>query len=150
MHYNFDQDIIEGEAAEMEVMPRVRKFLPVGFEYVPGPFQKTHDLRFVHLLGEELLIEVKWDQFSQKSKNVAVEFECSGHWSGIATTQAQVWVFKYFDGLNNRWCYRAVGTQQLVEEWRSKRWRTTYGGDNNRARMFLVPVAVFETWGVAL
>jgi hypothetical protein len=148
MHYNFTKDLKEGEAVEQEVLDRVRRFVPANFLYAPVKAGKSYDLLFVNpFRGQRLCLEVKFDVMSRKTHNIAVEFQCSGQWSGIATTQAHIWVFKYFAG---DWRYRAVYTQKLRDEWHSKVWPSMYAGDDKRARVFVVPVARFKTWGVAI
>jgi hypothetical protein len=157
---NFTEDLAFGQTVEQEVLARLKPKIPSGYYYAPDcrP-EKSHDLKFVNpFISKTILIEVKCDRESEKTRNVAIEFQCSDQWSGIATTKAQIWVVKFCVHTPNDkngwdhtiWGMRAVLTRDLVTAWRSKRYRTTYGGDNDRARMFLIPVHEFQTWGVTI
>jgi len=44
------------------------------------------------IINEKILIEVKNDNMSYKTGNVAIEIECRGKPSGINTTKANYWV----------------------------------------------------------
>lgn len=144
----FLNDLEQGEAVEQEVAARLQKFWePQGYLPVLKEKEKGHDIRLVHPSKRPILCEVKFDRTSQTTKNIAIEFQCSGKWSGIATTKADFWVFKYFD---RAWQFRAVTTAKLTEEWRSRRYQSVYGGDDCRARMILMPVRALSTMGVKL
>jgi hypothetical protein len=150
----FLQDLEAGEAVEIEVAKRLAKFWgPRGYLPVLKERAKGHDIKLLHPSARPILIEVKYDEKSEYTRNVAIEFQCSGKWSGIAATKADFWVIKYFDDGwkdGQTWRYRAVPTCKLVEEWRSHRYAAVYGGDECRARMILIPVRAFSTFGVLI
>jgi hypothetical protein len=153
MHYEFRKDLKDGESAEDEVAILLRPYLEEDGCYMlmEDKAKKTHDLRYVHNAEPDFLVEVKWDQYSKKSDNIAFEFECSGKPSGIATTGARLWVYKYWE---DDWAYRAIETKRLKEylclDGSQIKFRIVKGGDEHRARMVLVPKDVFRTWGVKL
>jgi hypothetical protein len=145
----FTEDLAAGEGVELEVVARLEKYWgPRGYLPILKEGEKGHDIRLVHPSERPILIEVKYDRESQRTGNIAIEFQCSGKWSGIATTKADAWAFKYWD--RDAWHYRVVLTEKLTEAWRSKRFRAVYGGDECRARLILVPVRALSTWGIAL
>lgn len=148
--YNFDSDLKTGHVAEAEVVPLVKKYVPSGFLYVQGDrYEKSHDLLFVNpFTSKKLLIEVKWDQMSERTRNVAVEFQCSGKDSGILTSEAPMWAVKYHD--TTGWVFRAVTLDKLKQAFESRKYKAKSAGDQKRATVFLVPVNEFSTWGVRL
>lgn len=94
-----------------------------------------------HSLLENKKIEVKTDtDISTRTGNVYVEYECRGKRSGIATTEADFWVFKLADE-------RAIviGTQQLKDRLKElvssgKAKSGIKGGDSNLSRGILVKI----------
>ncbi len=151
----FTEDLEAGELVEQEVAARLEKFwYPRGYLPLLKEHEKGHDIKLIHPSGRSVLIEVKFDRESERTGNMAIEFQCSGQWSGIATTRADFWVFKYWDqaalDTHGDWQFCAVPRHTLIKEWRSRRYPAVYGGDNMRARMILVPVRTFSTWGIPL
>jgi hypothetical protein len=145
----FLDDLKEGEAVEVEVAARLASFWePRGYLPVLKEREKSHDIKLVHPSNRPILIEIKYDRESKRTGNIAIEFQCSGKWSGLATTKADFWVFKYWD--RDSWHYRAVATSVLMAKWRSRRYPAVYGGDECRARMVLVPVRALSTLGVEI
>lgn len=96
---------------------------------------------WVHSLLENKKIEVKNDvTISKRTGNVYVEYECRGKKSGIATTEADYWVFKLADE-------RAIviGTSQLKGRLRElvangMAKSGVKGGDNNLSVGILVKI----------
>jgi hypothetical protein len=151
MYNEFAKDLKDGELAEAEVMTKLLPhFERAGYLVVEDKAKKTHDLKFVHPSEQAFLVEVKWDQYSKKSGNIAIEFECSGKPSGILTTTARVWVYKYWEKGQDDWQYRAIPTDELKGFINETNYRIVAGGDQLRARMVLVPVKDIESLGVKL
>jgi hypothetical protein len=96
---------------------------------------------WVHRLLENKKIEVKTDEtISKKTGNVYVEYECRGKRSGIATTEADYWVFK----LSNERAI-VIGTTELksrIKELVSygKAKSGVKGGDSNLSIGVLVKI----------
>ena len=96
---------------------------------------------WVHSLLENKKLEVKTDAtISARTGNVYIEYECRGKRSGIATTEADYWVFKLSDE-------RAIviGTEQLksrLKELVSKGMAKSgvKGGDSNLSTGILVKI----------
>ena len=96
---------------------------------------------WVHSLLENKKIEVKYDgDISNRTGNVYVEYECRGKKSGIATTEADYWVFK----LSGERAI-VIGTKQLkgrlrelVSNGMAK--SGVKGGDNNLSVGVLVKI----------
>lgn len=83
-------------------------------------------------------IEVKTDYLVSNTGNVAIEFECSGRPSGIETTESPWWAI-VLDGDRYRGKQIVlISTSRLREIVRGA--KVVSGGDNGRARMYLVPV----------
>jgi len=77
---------------------------------------------------------------------VAVEFRCSGRWSGISTTEARWWAF-CLDGPDGRlgsmvWVHVADLRRYVKRQVLKKNY--VGGGDGGNADMVLVPVG--ELW----
>ena len=93
-----------------------------------------------HILATLLAgtIEVKTDSAVSRTRNVAIEYLCSGKPSGIRTSEAEHWAFV----LNGERYQKEVIV--LIKTERLKRLlngcRTVNGGDNNVAQIYLLPV----------
>lgn len=65
-----------------------------------------YDLEFGQLDGENWFyeivsgkkVEVKSDRLAEKTGNIYIEYESRGKPSGIMTTEADVWVYKFGEG----------------------------------------------------
>lgn len=93
-----------------------------------------------HLTGDT--IECKRDFKTHKTGNVYVEFECRGKPSGIATTEAEYWVFIVGPHENDLRAYltstkrlKALYEKAVAEN------RVAVGGDGNKSLGALVKVA---------
>ena len=90
-------------------------------------------------------IEIK-SEFShwKRTGNVAIEIRCNGKPSGIAVTQAEWWGINFFDEDNVLEFSLILPVDKLkflCEGWyKDERIKRIYGGDGNRAEMFLVPI----------
>ena len=103
-----------------------------------------YDLK-LGVLGEKLIadvlnnkkLEVKTDYKATKTGNVFVEYSSRGHRSGVATTQAEFYVFI----LSNENMI-IISTEKLREKCRRyiATSRDVVGGDNNTSNGILLPV----------
>jgi hypothetical protein len=82
-------------------------------------------------------VEVKTDFMTQKTGNIAVEFESRGKPSGIAVTKADHWAF-HIPGK----CTVLLETERLKELCRMyyKMGKITNGGDNMTSKLVLIPI----------
>ena len=107
----------------------------------------THDLAF----GEQAedwvndifrngkKIEVKYDRIAYKTGNVFIEYESRNKPSGIATTDADYWIYK----LEKTECAIVLPVAYLKEKLREYYKQKKYlmnGGDDNTSKGFLVPI----------
>jgi len=103
-------------------------------------FGQIRENRIADLLLNER-IEVKTERGTwSRTGNIAIEFECRGKPSGIATTQASYWFhILEIDGVD--YCSLLFKTDVLKKAIKStKNYRIVNGGDDNLSRMVLVPI----------
>jgi hypothetical protein len=81
-------------------------------------------------------IEVKYDQMHEKTGNVAIEVECRGKPSGISISKSTWWAFMLKQDR-----IIMIHRKELVKFLNKNlhRLRVVMGGDDNLARMILVP-----------
>jgi signal transduction histidine kinase len=76
-----------------------KKFERMAFQYFQGYDRvvyapekcKTHDVTFYNK-GTPCMVEVKADRWTQRTGNLAIEYNCSGKDSGILVTKADYWL----------------------------------------------------------
>ena len=81
-------------------------------------------------------VEVKTDFLLGRTPNFALEFECSGKASGIATTEASLIVY-YSPVLKELWLFNTKDLQELINTQQYS--RIAKGGDNYNAKLYLFP-----------
>ena len=143
MHYDFVRDLADGHAGEDDVVQRLLSRVPSA-RYLGSNHNSAGDI-IMEMWGQEYLIEVKTDIMSSKTGNIAIEYESRGKPSDIAVSKAPIWIFKY---CGNR--MRAVFLSRLKQAYTEGFHRVIGGDKGSRTKMFLVPVRVFETWGITL
>ena len=85
--------------------------------------------------------EIKYDRYSIKSKNIAIEYSCRNKESGIRITKAFYWVQKV-DGE-----FYVIKTDELKCRIQSGNYHTVSGGDpGSDTRMYLIPKDEFKSW----
>ncbi len=84
--------------------------------------------------------EVKTDRLSAKTGNIYIEYESRGKPSGIATTQADYWVYKIaeFKAIVIKTEELKMLVKQLVNEGKAR--PNVKGGDNNTSIGVLVKI----------
>uniref|UniRef100_A0A6M3IFU8 Uncharacterized protein n=1 Tax=viral metagenome TaxID=1070528 RepID=A0A6M3IFU8_9ZZZZ len=130
MVLNFVRDLADGHGFEDEILAFIHLKHPSATR-VLGNF-KGYDIEVPSLKHR---IECKFDRMSERTGNIAVEFECSGKPSGINNTKATHWIHKYHH--DGKWLLaiaRVSVFKQLCEGQ-----RVVKGGDNYSAKMYLVP-----------
>ncbi|MDB4558168.1 hypothetical protein N9Z89_00645 [Akkermansiaceae bacterium] len=90
---------------------------------------------------EDKTLEVKTDSWIARTQNIAVEYESRGKPSGIATTEADYWVF-VFDGRYNKEVILIMDTERLKKIARDYHSRGSIKkmGDNNTSVAVLIPL----------
>ncbi|HRI28272.1 MAG TPA: hypothetical protein PK715_09480, partial [Chitinophagales bacterium] len=143
-HYNFNDDLKDGLDAENEVKELLKLHFNVADSDIESSTSKGYDLK-INSLG--LTFEVKNDLMAEKTGNIAVEYESRGKASGLSTTTADFWVYK-FSGV-----YYMLETSRLKTELFSNKnyWKDVTGGDwGSNTKMYLVKVPNFKSWGEQL
>ena len=109
----FDLDLLDGQLAEQELLGILRQ-----------------------MGGQQ--IEVKWDQKCRETGNLFVAFRQKVRPSGLATTTADMWAFKFDAG---SWLMVPVDRLRAQAERAYKDGRRKVGGDHNKYEGVLVPIA---------
>lgn len=106
-----------------------------------------YDLEYGILEGESWLhqmltnktIEVKSDRMAHITGNVFIEFRCRGKLSGISTTQADYWCYKF--GNEKALLIGTNELKELLKElYQEGKARIINGGDNNLSVGLLVKI----------
>ncbi|PIY10223.1 MAG: hypothetical protein COZ18_06480 [Flexibacter sp. CG_4_10_14_3_um_filter_32_15] len=143
-HYNFDKDLIDGLDAENSVKSLLKKKYKVSDDDIVSSTTKEFDIKIKSL---NLTFEVKNDLMAEKTGNIAIEFESRGKPSGVSTTKADYWVYKF----SNMFYIieRTVLVNELVNKGNYS--RIVNGGDyGSNTMMYLVKVEAFKSWGEKL
>jgi len=109
----------------------------------------THDLSYgetgedwVHdILSNGGKVEVKTDRMTHKTGNVFIEYACRHKPSGIATTTANYWYFK-FDKMGVALVFEVDKLKDICRKFYFDKEYMRDGGDNNLSKGFLVPVRI--------
>lgn len=128
---NFSDDLEAGKGAEDWVL---RWCLIRDEGSIPAPVgSKGYDIILPTLKRS---FEVKFDRYSKKSGNVAIEYSYMGNPSGIHVTRADLWAIKMWnDGDFQFWRFKSKTLLELCNNY-----PTTAGGDYGASLMHLIPV----------
>lgn len=140
-YYQFNKDLEDGHRAEEEVLTKLAAYFHVKKEDIKRYDNKDFDLKISSL---RLSFEVKNDLMAAQTGNIAIEYESRGKPSGLASSKADFWVYKFAGSL---W---VVPTKLLRKKlFGEKRYyRKVTGGDKgSNTKMFLVKTKAFKTWG---
>ena len=143
-YYNFDKDLKDGQEAENQAIELIIKKYNLVKEDILICNTKEYDFK-VNSRNETY--EVKNDLMAEKTGNIAIEYESRGKNSGITTTQANFWIYK-FAGL-----FLLLKTEKIKEElFKNNNYsrKVTGGDDGSNTKMFLVKVVEFKKWGVQI
>lgn len=142
MHYDFEKDLPVGQSAEDEIVTRLQAMFPTcSFDRCAN---NAYDIAMTHQ-GRQTTLEIKHDLLAETTGNLAFEYRCRGKWSGINTTQAASWVYKF--KMQHRDCLLFLKTAVLRAMLKAEPWRSVRGGDDNAAEFMVVPVETAITWG---
>ena len=131
--YDFDLDLARSHKTVSEVRCLLRQG---GFTVLRENTDGRYDLLTKSEKGIEIKIEIKEDFLHKDTGNVAVEFESRGKASGIAATEAAMWVYKLHEarGAPTYWMTTAERIRKLVAE--KKYRRIVNGGDEGSNTLF--------------
>ncbi len=140
-HYNFNKDLIDGKAAELEVAQRLIARLNLAEDDIEHSSSKGYDLK---IISKGWTFEVKNDLMAERTGNVAIEFESRGKPTALSATTAEFWVYKFAGS------FFAFKTETLKRKLFEEKqfFREVVGGDaGSNTKMFLVKVSDFKSWG---
>lgn len=141
-HYHFKKDLEDGHQAELEVIELLKRTRPL-FKNVERCHTKEYDFRG-EVWGGYITFEVKYDLMVEKTGNIAIEYESRGKPSGIATTKANFWVYKF---LGRYFLYLTSELKKHLYEDKGYDRKATGGDKGSNTKMFLVGVEKFMKWG---
>ncbi|MCF8244811.1 MAG: hypothetical protein K9J37_10985 [Saprospiraceae bacterium] len=140
-HYNFNKDLLDGQAAEQEVAIRLTARLNLAEGDIEHSSSKGYDLK---IISKGWTFEVKNDLMAHQTGNVAVEYESRGKKTALAVTTAEFWVYKFagsFYAFKTETLRRKLFEEKLF-------FREVVGGDpGSNTKMYLVKVEAFKSWG---
>ena len=143
-HYNFEKDLADGHKAEDEAKVLIAQFFEVPITDITTNATKEYDFK---INCSQLCFEVKNDLMAHITGNLAIEYESRGKASGITTSKAHYWIYKF----SNQ--YYLLKSELLKKElFENKNYfKTVTGGDTgSNTKMFLVKVAEFIKWATKL
>jgi hypothetical protein len=143
-HYNFDKDLKDGHLAEEEVIARLKDRFKVREEDIERCADRSFDIR---IRNSGMTFEVKHDMKAMETGNIAIEYETRGKPSGLATTIADFWIYKFGK------MYWVVSTSKLRQKLFKEKifFKDVTGGDaGSGTRMYLVKTESFKSWGKQL
>lgn len=132
---NFSVDLKKGNFCEKRVAFLLKRR---GNTILRFNNDKNFDFIYRTKEGEILTAEVKVDYMFEKTGNVAIEYKCNGKPSGVTASRADYWWYKLGDE------YYPVELPVLRMKLIQGDYRRTWGGDNNLACMYLVPIKEFK------
>lgn len=130
-------DLKDGNKFEDYILSYIKQKYPKAFRkegYFPD-----YDIEVPEI---EDTVECKFDRMSQKTGNLAIEFEYNKKPSGINHTTATRWAIGYWNKAENCWKHAFIRTEILRKACEGK--RTVKGGDRWASNMYLFPVTDFE------
>lgn len=133
-NYNFRLDLERAKETEKKAVEKLRKWLTI--EEVTFNEDFRYDFE-VKLSNSTRKYEVKEDLQCGQTGNTVVEYEYRGNPSGISTTEADFWIYKFDDG------FYQIATHKLKEVITEKLYfREVVGGDrgsNTKMYLFRLP-----------
>jgi hypothetical protein len=141
MHYNFNKDLLDGQAAEFEVAQRLIARLGITAEDVEHSTSKGYDLK---IISKGWTFEVKNDLMAHQTGNVAIEYESRGKATALAVTTAEFWVYKFAGSF---YAFRTETLKKKIFEEKLYFKAVTGGDAGSNTRMYLVKVEVLKSWG---
>lgn len=141
MHYNFNKDLIDGKAAELEVAQRLIARLNLTEGDIEHSSSKGYDLK---IISKGWTFEVKNDLMAHQTGNIAIEYECRGKPTALAATTAEFWVYKF---AGQFFAFKTETLKRKIFE-EKQYFKAVTGGDaGSNTKMYLVKVVEFVKWG---
>ena len=145
MHYDFKKDLQDGQLAEREAIEKLQVHFPEISDFEQSD-TKNYDIKGI-LDGSPITFEVKNDLMAHKTGNVAIEYKCRGKASGLSTSKADYWIYK-FDNTFFLFKTETLRQRLFIEK---AYFRPVTGGDvGSNTKMYLVKVTELRKWGMKL
>ena len=144
-HYEFNKDLVDGKQGERRFAERCQQWKP-GIRFLEQNDDKRFDWTAVLYERTHVVFEVKSDDWSIRTGNLAFEYESRGKLSGISTTQANLWAHQYgeefliFDVTTLR--------NELVKIPKRTPWIKCVGDRGSGTWVYLIPVAMAREWSM--
>ncbi|MCC6723641.1 MAG: hypothetical protein IT258_03975 [Saprospiraceae bacterium] len=140
-HYNFKKDLVDGQAAELEVAQRLMARLGIPADDIEHSTSKGYDLK---IISKGWTFEVKNDLMAHQTGNVAIEYESRGKPTALAATTAEFWVYKF---AGQFFAFRTETLKRKIFE-EKQYFKAVTGGDaGSNTKMYLVKVEELKKWG---
>ncbi len=114
-----------------------------GERYIQKQLTYLGDLKQSNSKGYDLFndtykIEVKTDFMSKKSGNLAIEYIYKDDFSGIMTTESNLWVHIFH--FKDKWYYLLIPTREFKSYLVDDSFTHKSGGDDNKSSMVMIPI----------
>jgi len=140
MYNNFIRDLRLAQKGEKQVASLLKQ---AGFR-VRG-FNDTYTHDFLIQVGKDKLhIEIKEDFMCERTGNIAVEYECRGRASGVATTKADFIIYRIHTPAGIRHSVSRVELLQTMISNKVYSRQVTGGDPGSNTRMYLFPIAYWQ------
>ena len=137
----FSQDLTFGQSFEHEFLKHIEYDT---FIISEGKF-KEYDLKICKD-ANTTYYEIKADRIAYMTKNIAIEYKCSGISSGIRTTTSDFYGYFLVEP-SNKYSLYIIPTSKIKEYIQAKQYkRKCKGGDNGKSCMYLFDLVVFNSF----
>jgi hypothetical protein len=111
----------------------------------PNGYFPDWDIKAIQTVTDKsVTFEIKFDEMSSDTGNIAIEYESRGKKSGISTTKATYWV-QFFDNT-----FHIVSVEALREKMLLLKHRDVVGGDpGSNTKMYLIKKDKFKSICIA-
>ena len=145
--YNFNTDLSKAKKEEVEAAGLVLKQYPA-YRRVEDTLRfnddNRYDFSFLTENKNRIKFEVKDDDYSFRSENIAIEVKCRGKKSGIAVTEAKFWIHKI---RGTFYMFRTKVIKEKIENKEYERFVDNGGDPGSYTNMYLFKQDKFIKWG---
>ena len=144
-HYDFTKDLEDGKQGELRFAERCQRWRP-GIRFLEQNDDKRFDWTAVLYERTMFTIEVKADDWSIRTGNLAFEYESRGKASGISTTQATIHAHQYGEAF----LIFEVSTlrDELANIPKRTPWIKSVGDRGSNTWVYLIPVSTARQWSL--
>lgn len=147
-HYDFKKDHKIAVKTEQQIADLILKANKGKIKKIQINDDNRYDLGILTNSGDFIKVEIKEDFTCEETGNVGVEFECRGRASGIAVSQADLYLFKIHKP-DRDIDYLMLETKTIKDLIRRKMYhRIVIGGDEgSNSKNYLFELEVFSKSG---